>query len=308
MLARQCLEIAPITRLPNSVEVNPSLSINSQALQPVLHLDALGNDRFAANTLSPNMGGAIFGGQYLANVVGAAMLTADAHHPHMMQAFFLRAGDLQSPLEYSVQRVREGRRFAHRRVEVHQQERLLMTADVSLYTGGNAGHHHQRTMPVLPPPEQLDTLEVLLKRHRTEISADIRERVLRKQAVLVKPVDPTASIFHKAKQAQLAIWLKTAQTMPATRYYRYCALTYLADYWLGAVSTALYADSIFSPAHAVLSLNHSLWFHTEPMLDDWLLYALDSPNAGRGLGLGHGAFYDRRGTLLATAMQEALQL
>jgi acyl-CoA thioesterase II len=126
-----------------------SPAIDWLQLEPVLHLDPLGADRFAANTLSPNMSGAIFGGQYIANVVGAAMLTAGDHAPHMMQAFFLRAGDLSAPLQLSVQRVRDGRRFSHRRVEVQQNGRLLMTADVSLYQG--SGHNtHQIFMSSSP--------------------------------------------------------------------------------------------------------------------------------------------------------------
>lgn len=282
-----------------------SPAIDWLQLEPVLHLDPLGADRFAANTLSPNMSGAIFGGQYIANVVGAAMLTAGDHAPHMMQAFFLRAGDLSAPLQLSVQRVRDGRRFSHRRVEVQQNGRLLMTADVSLYQG--SGHNtHQRPPPVVPAPEQLEDLYELIARHGTLITPATVERMLRKKAVQVRPVDAEAAILRRPDRAPLALWLKPSQVLPDERYFQYTALSYLSDYWLGNIANALHTDSIFKPDARVLSLNHSLWFHATPTLNDWLLYSLDSPASGKGLGLGRGAFYDRSGRMLVSAMQEAL--
>jgi acyl-CoA thioesterase-2 len=279
--------------------------IDSTNLQAVLHLDALGGDRFVAATLSPNMNGDIFGGQYLANVVGAAMLATERRRPHAMQAFFLRAGKLELPLEYAVSRIREGQRFAHRRVEVHQAGRLLMTADVSLHSG-NGAHAHQADPPRMPTPEQLENLDQLALRHVNRMTPATIQRMLGKKAVEARPVDCEAGIFRAANEARFSVWLKPVARLPADAFHQYCALTYLSDYWIGAVPTARYAASIFAREHAVLSLNHSLWFHAEPSTADWLLYDLDSPNSGNGLGLGHGRFFDRRGKLLASAQQEVL--
>jgi len=279
--------------------------IDAANLQPVLHLDSIGGDRFVAATLSPNMNGDIFGGQYLANVVGAAMLTAEQRRPHAMQAFFLRAGKLELPLEYTVSRVREGRRFAHRHVEVHQAGRLLMTAGVSLYSGSGA-LTHQADPPRVPMPEQLENLDQLAQRHINRMTPETIQRMLGKKAIEVRPVDSEAGIFRAADEARFSVWLKPVAPLPADAFHQYCALTYLSDYWIGAVPTARYAASIFAREHAVLSLNHSLWFHAAPSTADWLLYDLDSPSSGSGLGLGHGAFFDRSGKLLASAQQEVL--
>jgi len=41
-------------------------------------------------------------------------------------------------------------------------------------------------------------------------------------------------------------------------------------------------------------------------MDDWLLYVIHSPNAGRARGLNHGRIYTRDGVLVASTAQEGL--
>ena len=49
-----------------------------------------------------------------------------------------------------------------------------------------------------------------------------------------------------------------------------------------------------------------MWFHREARLDDWLLYAEDSPSAQGGRGLGIGRMYSRDGLLVASVAQEGM--
>ena len=54
------------------------------------------------------------------------------------------------------------------------------------------------------------------------------------------------------------------------------------------------------------SLDHAMWFHRECRLDDWLLYACDSPSTSGGRGLTRGLIYDRDGRLVASTAQEGV--
>ena len=54
------------------------------------------------------------------------------------------------------------------------------------------------------------------------------------------------------------------------------------------------------------SLDHAMWFHREVKIDDWLLYAMDSPNASGSRGLARGQIFARDGTLVASTAQEGL--
>ena len=61
-----------------------------------------------------------------------------------------------------------------------------------------------------------------------------------------------------------------------------------------------------APASEIASLDHAVWFHRDFRLDDWLLYAIDSPWAGGARGLCRGSIYNRAGQLVASVAQEGL--
>jgi acyl-CoA thioesterase len=56
----------------------------------------------------------------------------------------------------------------------------------------------------------------------------------------------------------------------------------------------------------IASLDHSMWFHRDFRMDDWLLYVMKSPNATKARGLSDGQIYTRQGKLVASVAQEGL--
>jgi acyl-CoA thioesterase II len=56
----------------------------------------------------------------------------------------------------------------------------------------------------------------------------------------------------------------------------------------------------------VASLDHAMWWHRDARVDDWLLYAQESPSARGGRGLSTGRIYTRDGLLVATVAQELM--
>jgi acyl-CoA thioesterase-2 len=83
-------------------------------------------------------------------------------------------------------------------------------------------------------------------------------------------------------------------------------LAYVSDYQL--VSTATMPHGIhFAEGNVQLaSLDHAMWFHRPFRADEWLLYAMESPNASGGRGLARGQFFTRDGKLVASTAQEGL--
>ena len=49
-----------------------------------------------------------------------------------------------------------------------------------------------------------------------------------------------------------------------------------------------------------------MWFHRPFKIDDWLLYAVESPSASGGRGFVKGQIYNLQGDLVATAVQEGV--
>ena len=74
------------------------------------------------------------------------------------------------------------------------------------------------------------------------------------------------------------------------------------------LDTSLYPHgrSLFDRDLQVASLDHALWLHRPFRLDDWLLYAQDSPAAGGARGFNRGAIFTRDGTHIASVAQEGL--
>jgi len=56
----------------------------------------------------------------------------------------------------------------------------------------------------------------------------------------------------------------------------------------------------------VASLDHAMWFHRDFRMDEWLLYVIDSPNAGGARALCRGSIFTRDGRLVASTAQEGM--
>ena len=66
----------------------------------------------------------VFGGQVAGQALVAAARTVDSdRHVHSLHAYFLRTGTAHTPIEYRVERIRDGRTASHRSVVATQEGR-----------------------------------------------------------------------------------------------------------------------------------------------------------------------------------------
>lgn len=61
-----------------------------------------------------------------------------------------------------------------------------------------------------------------------------------------------------------------------------------------------------TPNFQVATIDHSIWFHRPVKMDEWLLFAIESPSASSARGLVRGEIYAQDGSLVATAVQEGV--
>ena len=54
----------------------------------------------------------------------------------------------------------------------------------------------------------------------------------------------------------------------------------------------------------VASIDHAIWFHRDLRVDEWMLYAIESPSASGARGFSRGAIFARDGSLVASVAQE----
>ena len=103
----------------------------------------------------------VFGGQVLGQALAAAQQTVDPEREaHSLHAYFLRAGDIDAPIVYSVERARDGGTFSSRRVLAIQHGQPILNGSISFQVP-ETGVEHQTSMPEVPAPEDIEPLHPL---------------------------------------------------------------------------------------------------------------------------------------------------
>ncbi len=231
----------------------------------------------------------LFGGLVAAQASMAAQLTVDEFPMHSLHAYFLRPGRPERDIYYHVRNSKQGRNFAVRQVEAWQNRELIFQLQASFHRP-ESGVAHQQQMPDAPQPETLPNRDQLRGRsYWQDMPIDVRMA--------------TAITADTPSPAHQKIWIRANGTLPEDPRLHLALLVYASDRSLLDTAWRPHADR---GELAGASLDHSMWFHTQARLDDWLLYTLDSPAAAAGRGLAMGAMYNRGGTRLATVVQEGL--
>lgn len=269
----------------------------------VLDIKALSKTEFVGRTQwMPH--GRVFGGQVLAQALIAAMRTmVDGRAPHSLHSYFLRPGDINKEIAFSVEILRDGRSFSARRVHALQDGQPIFSM-IASFQDPDAGLEHQSLMPQgVTPPEQLPSAADLLSAFdhpATNYWSKARPFDLRHAS---EPVYLQPAKQHTAEQL---IWFKALSELPDDPQLQSAALAYASDYSILESILRRHGLSWAHPGLASASLDHAMWFHRPARVDQWLLYAQESPSAQNGRGLSLGKIFDREGKLIASVAQEGM--
>jgi acyl-CoA thioesterase-2 len=97
----------------------------------------------------------VFGGQVLGQSLSAAQQTVDDERTvHSLHAYFLRAGDIDAPIVFDVDRSRDGHSFSVRRVTAIQHGKPILVFAAS-FQKQEPGVEHQFHIPEVPQPEDV---------------------------------------------------------------------------------------------------------------------------------------------------------
>jgi len=259
-------------------------------------------DTFTGGSLDSPMT-RIFGGQLLAQSLMAAHRTVPDDRPvHSLHAYFLRPGDPQIPLTLTVERLRDGKSFSARQVTVLQDGRPILSM-ISSFQRPGPGPDHQVPMPAVPAPEELPSLaqrypdidHPLVRHwtHRHPVQLHHLER-----PVLLEPVQGAGP--HQA------VWMRTPAEVPDVPGLHAALLAYFSDFTVLEPAVRCHGLSWADPELNVASLDHSMWWHREVRIDEWILNVQESPTSGGARALGTGRFYSHDGTLVCTVAQEGM--
>lgn len=248
----------------------------------------------------------IFGGQVLAQSLVAARRTIEEDRvAHSMHGYFILAGDLDTPVVYFVDRLRDGRSFTTRRCTAIQYGRAIFNMSAS-FQAPEDGPHHQESMPDVPPPEELPSELEILRSMSDRIPDDLKRVVLQDRPLDFRPVERIDPFDPSPREPVRHLWIRTTGTMDDVPLHHQAVLAYASDYGLLGAALQPHGLSFRQPNVMAATLDHSIWFHRPFRVDDWLLYSIDSPVSGGGRGFARGSFFNRAGELVASVAQEGV--
>ncbi len=248
----------------------------------------------------------VFGGQVLGQALSAAQATLNQpRHAHSLHAYFLRAGNIEAPIVYEVDRTRDGGSFSVRRVTAIQHGKVIFFCAAS-FQDAETGGEHQLSMPEVPKPEDLEPAPAIPQEKLALLPTKVQRWPDRQGPFEFRHVYPRDELNPPKRPPFQQVWFRLTEKVGDAPELHRALLAYASDFHLLGTATFPHGISYFQPNVLMASLDHALWFHRPFRADEWLLYAIDSPSAQEGRGLARGMVYDRNGRLVASTAQEGL--
>jgi acyl-CoA thioesterase-2 len=274
-------------------------------LSDLLDLEYIEHNIFRGRSIDIGSG-SVFGGQALAQSLVAAQRTVDDGRVcHSMHGYFILPGDVDAPIVYEVDRLRDGNSFTTRRIVAIQHGRAIFNMAASFQTPED-GAQHQAEMPDVPGPEDLPRELDLIRRVKDQIPEELRSFYTRERPIEFRPVDPVDPFNPEPELPANHVWLRARGQLPDDWLHHQAVLAYATDYGLLGTALRPHGLSFVQPNLQLATLDHALWVHRPVQADDWLLYAMDSPSASGARGFTRGQIFAQDGTLVASVTQEGL--
>jgi acyl-CoA thioesterase II len=247
----------------------------------------------------------VFGGQVLGQALSAAAATVEARVVHSLHAYFLRRGDCNAPIVYQVDRSLDGHSFSNRRVVAiqHGQQIFNMTASFQV---AEEGFDHQMAMPQVPPPESLANSSAPPAALLERLPERVRRFFEQPRPFEFRMVERIDFLNPQVAAPERHVWFRTVAPLAPDEMLHRRLLAYVSDFFLLDTATLPHGTSFLQPSIVMASIDHALWFHRPLRVDEWLLYAMESPSASGARGFVRAGVFARDGRLVASAAQEGL--
>lgn len=255
--------------------------------------------------------GHVYGGQVIAQSIIAASKAVPAHRlPHSIHGYFVTAGDIRQDLLFDVERLRDGRSFSTRRVNVTQSKGAILSAMASFQEDGQEGVEFADEMPRnVPEPENLKSAKDLMTPYAEK--SPFAYYYVQKSPFDIRHATQTIMLGadkESAKQdsGKQMVWMKVDGTVDVPQVMHRALLALECDQVMMEPVLRRSGLSIATPGISFASLDHSMWWYRDIDINEWHLYVQDSPTAAHGRGLGTAKVYSRDGELVAVMTQEAM--
>jgi acyl-CoA thioesterase-2 len=248
----------------------------------------------------------VFGGQVMAQALSAAMKTVpEDRFVHSFHGYFVLPGDLDIPIIFEVDRIRDGGSFTTRAVKAIQKGAAIfhLTASFQL---DQPGFDHQSTMPDVLSHTELVSYDGMAKQFGDKLPKSVQKILSIARPIDFKPVEFLNPFAAEKYEPIRNVWLKAKGSMGDNRRHHELVLAYASDYNLLTTALFPHGKAIDHRNLQIASLDHAMWFHRPFRADEWLLYSIDSPSASGARGFTRGSIFSEDGKLVASVVQEGL--
>ncbi|MEB3796205.1 MULTISPECIES: acyl-CoA thioesterase II [unclassified Acinetobacter] len=277
----------------------------TQELVELLTLEKLEENIYRG--ISRNLvGKRVFGGQVLGQALRAASYTTD-RPAHSMHAYFLYGGDINAPIIYEVDRLRDGKSFVSRQVRAIQHGRVIFSAMVS-FANPEEGLNYQLSEPEYPAPETLKSESELKEGILNFVPENVRASFMRERHVEIRPIDPVNPFQPQPEAPFNAHYIRTHDRIPKQLddiALHQAIVAFYSDFTLMTTALRPHGLSYISPSLQCASIDHAIYFHRPLRADEWMLYDMEATVSAASRGLNFGRMW-QNGQLVCSTVQEGL--
>ena len=278
----------------------------TQELVELLTLEKLEEHIFRGQSRNL-VGKRVFGGQVLGQALRAASYTAD-RPVNSLHAYFLYGGDINAPIIYEVEKLRDGKSFLSRQVRAIQHGRTIFSAMVS-FANHEEGLNYQIAEPEYPAAEDLIAEQKLKENLVSFVPENIRTAFMRPRQVEIRPVKVTNPFQPEPEAPSYAHYLRTHAPLPQELKedvaLNQAIIAFYSDYTLMMTALRPHGINYFSPSLQCASIDHAIYFHKPVRADEWMLYDMDATVSAGSRGLSYGRMW-QNGQLVCSTTQEGL--
>ena len=275
-------------------------------LLSIVTLKKIDNNRFEGKNYE-TVWGRVFGGQVLSQSLHAAYQTVPSDRiAHSMHGYFILPGNLNIPVTYEVDNIRNGGSFTTRRVVAFQNNKAIFNMAAS-FQKNEKGYNHQVQMPNVLSPDVLLTDFQQAEKHKDELAEKYQMFLMAHPKVFeFKPIG--TNIFMRKDNAlpYNHCWFRLKDKIDLQLPVHHQLLAFVSDYQLLATASLPHRKEIAKTRAYYASLDHALWFHRDFDINERLLYDKKSPSASNSRGFARGSIFIEDGTMVASVAQEGL--
>jgi acyl-CoA thioesterase-2 len=229
--------------------------------------------------------GGIFGGRLVSQALAACAHTVPATAvPDSVHAHFFGGGRRGEPVEYRIDRVRDGRSLQHRDVRGYQGETCVVHAAVACRVPGEGADWQESGLPFEPPPHTGPDAPTAWAQ---DIGGSSMEIAYPRNEDRSTPWVP--------------LWMRTITAEPVDAWLHGAVIAFWSDFGLNGAARDTQAAA-GEPFHT-LTVSHSLWIHRPSALHDWHILRARTRSIHGNQGNVVGTVHDVNGTLVASVAQ-----